>query len=623
MAALRSQMALDRTTLAWIRTTPTMASFGFALVGAFRALLLRGRWHPFRLTRALLARRRRSLTLEAGMIVRGFAAVLAAALIAPLGVSANHVPLPTIAALYAQGDPLPSWRDGTAKHSIIAFVEKVTTPGSPDFVPVSERIATFDNDGTLWSEQPVPVQLYFAIDRVKALAPQHPEWQTQEPFASLLKGDVNAALAGGDKAILELFMATHAGMSTVEFEQIVKAWMAGATNPKTGRRFTDMVFQPMLELLAYLRANGFKNFIVSGGGIEFMRPWTEQVYGIPPEQVVGSSIKTALELRDGKPVLMRLPELNFNDDRAGKPVGINAHIGRRPVMAGGNSNGDKEMLEYTDGGGGARFELLILHDDAAREFAYGPAQGLPDARLGAFRQDLYDEAQREGWTVVSMKNDWATIFPAPQSEVTAIDILLEPDATMIRRAETNNARLREAYPQGFALDATHRPHITLLQLFVRTVDLEQVYAAVGRVFSNVHAVKMAAFKYYYIPTGDLGVAGIVAKPTPELLRLQADIIVAMGPFMVDSGPIGAFTAAHDSPATDAQLIGYVSSFVRQASGPRYNPHVTTGVAPRAYLDRMLAAPFEAFAFSAYGAAVFLLGPVGTAARKLKEWKLAP
>ena len=230
-------------------------------------------------------------------------------------------------------DPLPSWNDGPAKQSIIAFVEKVTKPGSPDFVPVPERIATFDNDGTLWCEQPVPVQLYFALDRVKALVPQHPEWNTTEPFASLLKGDLQTTLAGGDHALIEVVMATHAGMTTAEFEQIVKDWIATAKHPKSGQLFTDMVYQPMLEVRSYLRANGFTNFIVSGGGIEFMRPWTERVYGIPPEQVVGSSIKTKFEMRDGKPVLVRLPELNFIDDKSDKAVGINQHIGRRPIAA--------------------------------------------------------------------------------------------------------------------------------------------------------------------------------------------------------------------------------------------------------------------------------------------------
>lgn len=305
----------------------------------------------------------------------------------------------------AQSDPLPSWNAGPTKASIVAFVDKVTKPGSPAFVPPAERIATFDNDGTLWCEQPVPVQLYFALDRVKALAPQHPEWKTKEPFASLLKGDINAALAGGDHAILDLMMATHAGMTTVEFAQIVTDWIATARHPKTGRLFTDMTYQPMVELLGYLKANGFTNYIVSGGGIEFMRPWTGKIYGIPPEQVVGSSVKTKFEMRDGKPVLVRLPELNFNDDKGGKPVGINQHIGRRPLAAFGNSNGDKEMLEYTQGGGDVRFMLLVLHDDAAREYAYGPALGLPDVKLGAFTQGLYDQAKKDGWTVVSMKSD--------------------------------------------------------------------------------------------------------------------------------------------------------------------------------------------------------------------------
>jgi len=307
-------------------------------------------------------------------------------------------------------DSLPSWNDGRTKKSIIEFVEKVTKPGSLDFVPVAERIATFDNDGTLWCEQPLPVQLYFVLDRVKALAPQHPEWKTTEPFASLLKGDLKTALAGGDRALLELVMATHTGMTTVEFEQIVKDWIATTKHPKTGKLYTQMVYQPMLELLAYLRANGFKTFIVSGGGIEFIRPWAEKTYGIPPEQVVGSSAKTKFEMRDGKAMLVRLAELNFNDDKEGKPVAINLHIGRRPIAAFGNSRGDKEMLEYTQGGSGARFELLVLHDDAAREYAYGPAKGLPDANLGAFTQAVYDEAQKEGWTVVSMKDDWKRIF---------------------------------------------------------------------------------------------------------------------------------------------------------------------------------------------------------------------
>jgi hypothetical protein len=417
-------------------------------------------------------------------------------------------------------------------------------------------------------------------------------------------------------------MATHAGMTTVEFERIVADWLATAKHPKTGKRFTEMTYQPMLEVLAYLRANGFKNFIVSGGGIEFMRVWAEQAYGIPPEQVVGSSIKTKLEMRDGQPVIVRLPQLNFNDDKGDKPVGINQHIGRRPIAAFGNSRGDQEMLEYTQAGGGARFMLLVLHDDAAREFAYGPARGLPDVKLGAFPPALDEEAKKNGWTVVSMKKDWKQVFAA-QSAVTAIDVLLEPDATMLRHAEANNARLLEAYPKGFALDAAHRPHITMLQCFVRTADLDHVYAAVGKVLAgaNVNAMKLEAFEYYYAPGGDVGVAGIVARPTPELVELQTDIIAAVEPLMLERGPIGAFTAPHADPDLDAIMIEYVAAYVPKYAGEHFNPHVSTGAAPKDYLDKMLAEPFEPFTFSPAGAAVYQLGPFGTAAKKLQEWDL--
>ena len=285
-------------------------------------------------------------------------------------------------------DPLLSWNDGGAKKAIVEFVAKATKDGSPDFVPVAERIAVFDNDGTLWAEQPLPFQAFFMLDRVKALAPQHPEWQTQEPFASLLKGDMKAALAGGEHAVVALMMATHAGMTSDEFEKIVQAWIGSAKHPKTGRLFTEMVYPPMLELLAYLRANGFKTFIVSGGGIEFMRPWSERVYGIPPEQVVGSSVKMKFELRDGKPVLVRLPEINFVDDGPGKPVGIQMQIGRRPIAAFGNSDGDLQMLQWTAAGAGPRLCLYVHHTDADREWAYDRAN------VGGLDKGL-DEARRE------------------------------------------------------------------------------------------------------------------------------------------------------------------------------------------------------------------------------------
>jgi hypothetical protein len=310
----------------------------------------------------------------------------------------------SVASSRAQTDPLPSWNDTATKKAIMTFVERVTKEGSPDFVKPAERIAVFDNDGTLWAEQPMYFQLLFALDRVKALAPQHPEWKTKEPFASLLNGDLKGALAGGESAIAQVVMGTHVGMTTEEFEKIVKDWIATAKHPKTKRLYTEMVYQPMLELLAYLRANGFKTFIVSGGGVEFMRPWTEKVYGIPPEQVIGSSIKTKFEMRDGNPVLVRLPDIDFIDDKAGKPVGIHEHIGRRPIAAFGNSDGDLQMLQWTTAGSGPRFALIVHHTDADREWAYDRTSS-----IGQLDKAL-DEAQATGWTVVDMKSDWKRVF---------------------------------------------------------------------------------------------------------------------------------------------------------------------------------------------------------------------
>jgi hypothetical protein len=302
-------------------------------------------------------------------------------------------------------DPLPSWNTGLARHSIVEFVERVTREGGAGYVPPAERIAVFDNDGCLWSEQPMYFQAFFIFDRIKALAPQHPEWKDKEPFASVLRGDVKAALAGGEHALLEMAMATHAGTTTEEFDRVVTDWITTAKHPRTGRLYTEMVYQPMLELLAYLRANSFKTFIVSGGGIEFMRPWAERVYGIPPEQVVGSSIKTKFELRDGQPVLVRVPEIDFVDDGAGKPVGIQMHIGRRPIAAFGNSDGDLQMLQWTAAGSGSRFCLYVHHTDAEREWAYDR-----QSSVGRLDKGL-DEAQAKGWTVVDMKTDWKRIYP--------------------------------------------------------------------------------------------------------------------------------------------------------------------------------------------------------------------
>ena len=299
---------------------------------------------------------------------------------------------------------LPAWRDGPSRTAIVSFVGRVTTPGTPAFVPEPERIAVFDNDGTLWSEQPMYFQLFFALDRVKALAPAHPEWAKQEPFRSVLAGDMKGVMAGGEHALLQLVAASHANTTTEEFEQIVKEWIESARHPKSGRPFTEMVYQPMLEMLAYLRANGFKTFIVSGGGVEFMRPWTERIYGIPPEQVVGSRIRMKYELRDGGPALWRLPEIDLVDDKAGKPIGIQQAIGRRPIIAFGNSDGDFEMLEWTTRGPGARLGVIVHHTDAQREWAYDR-----ESAIGRLARGL-DEAAGRGWIVVDMKNEWNTIY---------------------------------------------------------------------------------------------------------------------------------------------------------------------------------------------------------------------
>jgi len=301
-------------------------------------------------------------------------------------------------------DSLPSWTDGASKARIVSFVEGVTDPTSKDYVPPAERIAVFDNDGTLWSEQPMYFQLAFILDRVKALAPQHPEWQTQEPFKSVLAGDMAGVAAAGEHGLLELMAATHAGMTSEEFAGTVSSWLATARHLRFKQPYTELTYAPMKELLAYLRANGFKTFIVSGGGVEFVRVFSERVYGVPPEQVVGSSIRTKYEVRDGKPTIVRLPEMEFIDDKAGKPVGINRYIGRRPILAFGNSDGDFEMLEYTTSGAGPRLGVLVHHDDGEREYAYDRKSS-----IGRLDRGL-DEAAKRGWLVVSMKADWRAVY---------------------------------------------------------------------------------------------------------------------------------------------------------------------------------------------------------------------
>jgi hypothetical protein len=301
-------------------------------------------------------------------------------------------------------DWLPSWNEGASKARIVEFVQSVTDPTSKQYLPPAERIAVFDNDGTLWSEQPMYFQLAFILDRVKALAPQHPEWPTQEPFKSVLAGDMAGVAAAGEHGLLEMMAATHAGMTADEFRSIVADWLATARHPRFKRPYTELTYAPMKELLAYLRANGFKTFIVSGGGVEFMRVFSENVYGVPPEQIIGSSIRTKYEVRDGKPVIVRLPEIEFIDDKAGKPVGINRYIGRKPILAFGNSDGDFEMLEYTTSAPGPRLGLIVHHDDAEREYAYDRKSS-----IGRLERGL-DEAAQRGWVVVSMQDDWRRVY---------------------------------------------------------------------------------------------------------------------------------------------------------------------------------------------------------------------
>ena len=303
----------------------------------------------------------------------------------------------------SMAETLTSWNDGPAKEAIVKFVTGVTTPGAPSFVAPDDRLAVFDNDGTLWSEQPIPFQFVFALDRIKATASQHPEWKEREPFKSILAGDLKTALAGGEKAAAELMVATHSGMTTDEFAAQVSGWIATARHPRFGHAYTDLVYQPMLELLAYLRENGFKTYIVSGGGVEFMRVWAQRVYGIPPEQVIGSQGRLAFEVRDGKPVLVKLPQIDLVDDGPGKPVGIWKQVGRRPIAAFGNSDGDLQMLQWTTAGAGPRFALLVHHTDAQREWAYDRAPPL-------VLDKALDEAKAKGWIIVDMKRDWKKVY---------------------------------------------------------------------------------------------------------------------------------------------------------------------------------------------------------------------
>lgn len=512
----------------------------------------------------------------------------------------------------AADDPLPSWNDSPRKQAIVDFVEQVTTKDSPDYVPPAERIAVFDNDGTLWCENPLPFQLLFALDSVKRQVSEDPKLSKKPMVKAALEGDSAKLLADGHRGLLEVIALTHAGMTTEEFGQKVEKWLQTARHPRFDRPYTECVYQPMRELLAYLRAHHFKTYIVSGGGQDFMRVWAEEVYGIPPEQVIGSHSLVKFAMQTDEPVLTKTMDSVYVDDKEGKPPAIHQFIGRRPIFCAGNSDGDKAMLEYTTIANPLpSFGLIVHHTDAQREYAYD-ANPKSSGKLVAA---LEDAAKRQ-WQVVDMERDWKEVLP--DQSVTAIDILLEPDQVMMDHAGQVNQRFLKSYPDGFALDAQHRPHITLLQCFVRTEKLPEVYRASGKVLSHfdLQSMRLQAVKHYYIPDGRTGLAGIVIEPTVELLDLQRKLIASMERFMVPTGKSTAFVTTPDDLVMSPALVKYVENFVPDASGERFNPHVTTGVAMREDLDAMLKEPFDEFEFAPASAAVYQLGQYGTAAKRL-------
>ena len=511
-------------------------------------------------------------------------------------------------------DPLPSWNDTAPKSSLLDFVSKVTKLGGPDFVPPAERVAVFDNDGTLWPENPVPFQFAYVVDSIRARLPDDPDLANDPIVAAALEGEKDALVADHYRGLLCVLALTHTGMTTEEFGRRVETWMETARHPRFERPYDTAIYQPMRELLAFLRRNGFKTFIVSGGGADFMRVWSERVYGIPPEQCIGSHGRVRYELRDGTPSLVKTLDHLFIDDREGKPAGIHQHIGRRPIMAFGNSDGDRAMLEYTTvGNPRPSLGLLVHHTDAEREYAYD-ANPASTGKL----VDALAEAPGLGWIVVDMEADWNTVFP--DDSVTAIDILLEPDETVLDRCAAVNAELLDVFPAGFPLDATHRPHITLIQRFVSTARLGEIYAASAQVLAgyDLSSMVLEAARHYYIPAGEIGLAGIVIRPTPQLLELQRNLLAAVEPYVVASGGSEAFVTTPDDLVMMPELISYVETFDPQAVGDNFNPHVTTGVGPREYLDSMLARPFDTFTFTAPRAAVFQLGQWGTASRRLAD-----
>ena len=522
----------------------------------------------------------------------------------------------------AETDPLPSWNDGLAKQAIVAFVKETTDLANPKFVPTAERIAVFDNDGTLWPENPMPFQLAYAVDTLKQMAAQKPELNQDPMVQAALAGDFAKLLEGPHHdGLLHIIALTHAGMTTEEFEADVENWLATARHPRYGKPYDQLTYQPMQEVLSYLRANGFKTFIVSGGGADFMRVWSERVYGIPPEQIVGSAGRATYELKPSGPVLVKTLDYLFVDDKDGKPVGIHEFIGRRPIAAFGNSDGDKAMLEYTTiGNPRPSLGMIIHHTDAEREYAY---DAHPKSS-GKLVEALQDAPQR-GWIVVDMKSDWKRVFALEpngpsgvEDRLIAIDVLLQPDGKMLEEAANWNAQMREQSPEGFALDEQHAPHITLVQRFIAESDLGSVLAAVDRVKSafDIANMQMTATGLYDIPSGKIGVAGIVIEPSDELLALQEAVIEAVNPFARTGGDASAFVPDATGTPFDPLLFKYVDTFVPNQTGKKFNPHVTIGIAPLGWLEDLEKQPFSTFTFGAKGIATYRLGNFGTASKLL-------
>lgn len=509
------------------------------------------------------------------------------------------------------GDPLPSWNNTKSKEALLEFVSQVTKPGGSSFVSPSERIAVFDNDGTLWPENPAPFQMHYAIDSLKQMVLKKPELATNPSVKAAIDGDIAALLADHYKGLFQVMALTHAGMTTEDFHAQVNHWMVNAKHPRFNRPYDECIYQPMREVLAYLRVHGFKTFIVSGGGADFMRVWTERVYGIPPEQVVGSRGQVNFEIRDGKAILIKTLDNLFVDDKAGKPVGIHHHIGRRPIVAFGNSDGDKEMLEYTTvGNPKPSFGMLIHHTDAEREYAY---DAHPKSS-GKLIEGLQLAPQR-GWVVVDMKHDWNSVLS--DQTVTAISILLELDSRMLDQFSEENKEIMKVFPGGFASPESQPPHIVLVQGFVRSSDLNQVYEAADRVLAGFDLLSLPFDAYQLNFAAQSGRVSILTKPILELSKLQRELWKALAPFTLNTGSSSAFVTTPDDLLIAASRIEEVTTFASKLGGEQFSPEIALGVVPIHQIEMKNTQIIRPFSFKASKAAVYQLGQAGPA-KKLKS-----